>query len=52
MKNKIAVTIITGALLSLSNAAIAEECFGVVLAGSNDCASTFNSCAGYSLEDG
>lgn len=29
-----------------------EECFGVVLAGDNDCATSTNACAGHSLEDG
>ncbi len=39
-------------LLSLSNAASAEQCFGVVLAGENDCSTSLNVCAGHSLEDG
>ncbi len=52
MKNKITTAIIGVALLSLSNVATAQDCFGVVLAGENDCATSFNSCAGHSLEDG
>ncbi len=51
MKNR--TTIIAGALLlGLSNTVVAEECFGVVLAGENDCATSLNACAGHSLEDG
>ncbi|SMN12284.1 Putative signal peptide protein [uncultured Candidatus Thioglobus sp.] len=42
----------TSVLLALGNSAIAEECYGIVLAGENDCATSLNVCAGHSLEDG
>ncbi|SMM99496.1 Putative signal peptide protein [uncultured Candidatus Thioglobus sp.] len=51
MKNK-TTAIMTSVLLALSNTAIAEECYGIVLAGENDCATSLNVCAGHSLEDG
>lgn len=39
-------------LLGLSNVSVAEQCFGIVLAGENDCSTSLNVCAGHSLEDG
>lgn len=45
--------ILIGSLALLGMAANAdEECYGVVLAGDNDCATATNACAGHSLEDG
>ncbi|SMN02278.1 hypothetical protein SPONN_690 [uncultured Candidatus Thioglobus sp.] len=51
MKHKTSKIVITSVLLSLSHYAAAEDCFGIALAGENDCATSLNSCAGHSLED-
>ncbi len=41
------------AMLSVSGVSIAyEECYGVVKAGENECATKTSSCAGHSLADG
>jgi uncharacterized membrane protein len=52
MKNKTATIVMVGTLLVLNNVSNAEDCFGVVLAGENDCATSLNVCAGHSLENG
>lgn len=52
MKNKTTVVLVSTVLLGLSNVVAAEQCFGIVLAGENDCSTSLNACAGHSLEDG
>ncbi len=52
MNNKTTGALAGAVLLGLSNVATAEDCFGIVLAGDNDCSTSLNSCAGHSLEDG
>lgn len=41
-----------GAFFTATQVSADEECFGVVLAGDNECATNTNACAGHSLEDG
>ena len=50
--NKTTTAVAGVMLLGLGNVAVAEQCFGVALAGENDCATNLNVCAGHSLEDG
>lgn len=52
MQNKTTGALAGAVLLGLSNVAAAQDCFGVVLAGENDCGTSLNACAGHSLEDG
>jgi uncharacterized membrane protein len=40
------------AALAADKAAESEKCYGVVKAGSNDCETATNSCAGTSVKDG
>lgn len=48
----IATIALLGAFFTNTQVLADEECFGVVLAGDNECATNTNSCAGHSLEDG
>lgn len=48
----IAGVVALGTFFTATQVVAGEECFGVVLAGDNECSTSTNSCAGHSLEDG
>lgn len=48
----IAGVVLLGTCFTATQATADEECFGIVLAGDNECSTSTNSCAGHSLEDG
>lgn len=52
MQNTTSTALVASVLLGLSGGVVAQECYGIVLAGANDCATSLNVCAGHSLEDG